>query len=181
MGVTTTTNSKATYVPLFKNTLLSSASSVTFGASGTIPQTYTDLVLVCQTKQSSSSSYSQIQVGNYSANSGVDTGTNYSMTALYGTGSSATSDRQTGRTAFYPFFDFIESTSNFTTSITHFMNYSNSSTYKTFLVRGNDAGQGTEALVALWRSTNNINIITISSNNTFAAGSTFTLYGITAA
>jgi hypothetical protein len=66
--------------------------------------------------------------------------------------------------------------------ITHFNNYSNATTYKTILSRGNNASSSVTAYSALWRSTsaiNEIKVFTLSGN--LRAGSTFTLYGIAAA
>jgi hypothetical protein len=161
----------STYTPIQTQTLGSAVSTVTFSS---IPSTYTDLILVAQTKQVSSSSYSLI-------NFNSDTGANYSQTTLDGNGSTASSARAANSTAIYAFFNFLESTSNFTTSITQIMNYTNANTYKTVLIRSGDAGQDTKALVGLWRSASTISSIQFFSNNTLAIGSTFTLYGIAAA
>ena len=68
------------------------------------------------------------------------------------------------------------------TSIINYMNYSNTTTYKTVLGRGND---GTYVIqhVGLWRSTSEINTIKVFnlSSVNFAAGTVLTLYGIVAA
>jgi hypothetical protein len=66
------------------------------------------------------------------------------------------------------------------------MNYSNATTYKTWLSRNNRASAsnapGTEALVGLWRSTSAITELVIGlTGGNFDTGSTFTLYGIKAA
>jgi hypothetical protein len=67
--------------------------------------------------------------------------------------------------------------------IIHFMNYSNTTTYKSLLARGNNAASGTDAIASLWRSTAAITSITfnLQTGGTFDIGSTITLYGITAA
>jgi hypothetical protein len=66
-------------------------------------------------------------------------------------------------------------------SILNFQNYSNSTTYKSVLTRVNNSGF-TMAWVNLWRSTAAITSITIYPySGTFSSGSTFTLYGISAA
>jgi hypothetical protein len=58
-------------------------------------------------------------------------------------------------------------------------NYSNTTTFKTFLSRTNVASDRVEALVGLWRSTSAITSITLyCGSNSFVTGSTFTLYGI---
>jgi hypothetical protein len=158
----------ATYTTLATTTLSSAQSSVTFSS---ISGTYTDLVLVVSTISVNGTAYMTVN---------SDTGTNYSRTFMYGTGSSVASARTTNF-ASYPFT--VGSVSGtFSASIVHLMNYSNSTTYKTFLTRGNDAADATVALVGLWRNTNaitSINLATASGN--FNTGSTFTLYGIAAA
>jgi hypothetical protein len=165
----------STYEPIATTTLGSAQATVTFSS---IPQTYTDLVLITNTKNSSGSSVSITpRIGNGT----VDSGSNYSVTFLYGTGSAAASERYSNQT-----WGYIARTNSTEAGngITHFMNYSNTTTNKTFISRGNDAGALTIALVNLWRSTSAINIITLSSAENgvnFAAGSTFTLYGIKAA
>jgi hypothetical protein len=66
-------------------------------------------------------------------------------------------------------------------SIINIQNYSNSTTYKTVLARSNNAATGTDATVALWRSTSAITSIDYYLNSgSWATGSTFTLYGIKA-
>jgi hypothetical protein len=68
------------------------------------------------------------------------------------------------------------------------MNYSNTSTYKSFLNRianNNSSFPGVTTSVGLWRSTDAINTLTIAPDTSdgryFISGSTFTLYGIAAA
>jgi hypothetical protein len=76
-------------------------------------------------------------------------------------------------------------------TIVHIMNYSNTTTFKTYLARNNNAATsgtyvGTEAIVGLAQLTAAITSITIgtasgSTDYNFATGSTFSLYGIKAA
>jgi hypothetical protein len=64
------------------------------------------------------------------------------------------------------------------------LNYANTTTYKTIISRGDSAGFWNIANVALWRKTPEaITSITVfpAGLNNWIAGSTFTLYGITAA
>ena len=159
-----------TYTPIEAQTLSSAASSITFGTGGTIPQTYTDLVIVGNTKNTANDGD---EVG---IRFNADTGSNYSRTRLFGNGSSATSDRSTSTNKGAL---GINSTSQFTPFIANVQNYSNSTTNKTVLSRGTSTGY-TSAYVSLWRNTAAITSITIlpDSGTTFVAGSTFTLYGI---
>ena len=159
-----------TYESIATQTLGSAAASVTFSS---IPSTYTDLVLVTSTKYTSTASHCLLQ-----ANS--DSGTNYSNTFLYGDGSSAYSGRQTNNTGC---FIGRANTTEFGVGITHIQNYSNSTTFKTVLSRGNLASSLTIAYVGLWRNTSAITSLSIVGNagDTFTTGSTFSLYGIAAA
>jgi hypothetical protein len=157
-----------TYVALDETTVGTAVPSITFTS---IPQGYTDLVLVC-TFNGSSFSWST-RVGNGSA----DSGANYSITRLYGTGSAAASNRYTGETYF---------TGNITGAadtncIIQFNNYSNTTTYKTALNRFNDAGAIVFAIAGLWSNTAAINTVQIvATSGSLPVGSTFSLYGIKA-
>jgi hypothetical protein len=159
----------ATYEPIATTTLGSSAASYTFTS---IPQTYTDLVLIIVYKDTRAVDGTDgfITVGNGS----IDTGTNYSYTTLRGNGITATSIR--GTSANYIHTDGSGST--ITNVVAHFMNYSNTTTNKTVLVRDNCSGNRVDAVVGLWRSTSAINQIRFSGETGITAGSTLTLYGI---
>lgn len=164
-----------TYTPIATYTLPSAATSYTFTS---IPSTYTDLILVVSAGLTAGD-YPIFQVGNGS----VDTGSNYSYTTLVGTGSSALSGRSSNSA--YGFLDLAPTTANGEwNTITHFMNYSNTTTNKTVISRANAGGTGgeTRATVSLWRSTVAINTIKIYilTSASFVTGSTFTLYGIKA-
>jgi len=163
-----------TYVPIATQTIGSATSSVTFSS---IPSTYQDLVLVSSVTNSSSGS-------NYSLSFRFngDTGSNYSDTYLYGNGSSAASGRESG--TFVNIGNTTSITGTFTPTITHIMNYANTTTYKTVMGRGNNSGAYVMGAVGLWRSTAAITSMVIApefSANNWNAGSTFTLYGIASA
>ena len=166
----------ATYIPITTTTLGSAQSSVTLGSGGTIPQTYTDLILICNVKNSANTG-DEVGIQFNSDTSGSST--NYSRTRLFGNGSSASSGRSNNvdKGALG-----INSTSNFDPIVASIQNYSNSTTYKTVLSRGNADGY-VSLYTSLWRSTAAITSITLKpdSGTTFASGSTFTLYGIKAA
>jgi hypothetical protein len=101
---------------------------------------------------------------------------------MQGTGAGANSGRFTNNTVAYVARSADPSGSEFAPSIVNFMNYSNTTTFKTIINRGNEASATTIAFVNLWRSTSAINSINIEQpgGGNFAAGSTFTLYGIKA-
>jgi hypothetical protein len=65
------------------------------------------------------------------------------------------------------------------------MNYTNTTTYKTILARGNTGSNGTDVRVALWRSTSAVSSVSISRDFGVSAslktGSMVTVYGIKAA
>ena len=160
----------STYTPISTTTLGSAQASVTFNSfSG-----YTDLVLIGNPIVSGAIDYKWYLNGDNS--SGL-----YSNTRIIGNGSTATSQQTTGANVVY--FDSVTPASNTSqVFIMNLQNYSNTNIFKTILQRYNDAGKETNARVALWRNTNAITSITISTDSsTFAIGSTFTLYGIAAA
>jgi len=161
----------STYTPIASQTLGSAAASVTFSS---IPQGYTDLILVCNIAQSSGNNSLRYRFNG-------DTGSNYSDTYLYGNGTSALSGRDTSQTSGTIYV--TGSTTIEANYIVQFMNYSNATTYKTVLGRSNRASSEVAADVGLWRSTSAINSISLAMGgsfptNNFASGSTFSLYGI---
>jgi hypothetical protein len=158
-----------TYEAIATQTLGSAAATVTFSS---IPGTYTDLVIVVNGILSSGDNSLGMRVNG-------DTGSNYSSTALYGNGASAASLRQTSDTRMY--LGRATSVDN-STSLIYVQNYSNTTTNKTVLSRGNST-QIVMATSNLWRSTAAITSITLSdyASNNFLTGTTFSLYGIKAA
>ena len=148
--------------------LSASAASITFSS---IPQTYTDLVLEVVGQLDLTAA------GSIAARYNGDTATNYSQTYLYGNGTSAISGRSSNVT--YAYGGDIGNTQVSTNTI-HIMSYANTTTYKTALNRGAKSDSGTNATVTLWRSTAAITSVLVanSTSNTFAAGTTFRLWGV---
>lgn len=164
----------ATYEPIATQTLSTSTATVSFTS---ISGTYTDLILIVNLAQAASNNSLRFRVNS-------DTGSNYSYTSLQGDGSVATSSRESSITSGAS--SATGSTTIETNHILHFMNYSNTTTNKTILARGNRASAMTTTDVNLWRSTSAITSIELAMGgtfptNNFASGSTFTLYGIKAA
>lgn len=160
----------STYTPIATTTLGSAAASYTFSS---IPSTYTDLILVFAGSSSSAAQSLEMRFNS-------DTGSNYSFTGLYGTGSVAGSFR-TSNLTYARLCNFSTGQGN---AIAHIQNYSNTTTNKTILTRSNDAGNDVIGFVNLWRSTSAITSIllqNIGGGTNIAAGSTFTLYGIASA
>jgi hypothetical protein len=167
----------STYEPIATTTLGSDTTTVTFSS---IPQTYTDLVLIANAQSTQTGSSINGLRGTFNS----DTASNYSATYLYGDGSAAGSIIESN----LPIAQLGSMTQTSATyqsiNIIHIMNYSNTTTYKTFLVRADSASVDVEARVGLWRSTSAITQISLArgtSPNIIKAGSTFTLYGIKAA
>ena len=165
-----------TYVELDKVT--ASGTSTTTVNFTNIPSGYTDLVIVVNCGISNAD-YLNLRAGNGS----VNTGSIYSQTVLEGNGSSATSSRGGSRTAFWPSWTTtIMPTSLTANYIINIMNYSNTTTNKTFMSRGSVTSAGLDASACTFNSTVAINTISLFPNSQdgryFLAGSTFSLYGI---
>jgi hypothetical protein len=162
----------STEIPIATTTLGGSVSTYTFSS---IPSTYTDLVLVTNlTSGSNANIYFRVN---------GDTASNYSSTFLSGDGTSANSARTSNVAQGTATWTGASMNTNFTTCVANFMNYSNATTYKTFITRYagyNTVNQGeATAVVNLWRSTAAINSITVLSlSPNYSNGSTLTLYGI---
>jgi hypothetical protein len=166
-----------TYEPIASTTLGAAAADITFSS---IPDTYTDLVLVSvlrSTKTSTANDVIYVQLNG-------DTGSNYSQTFLFGNGSTAGSSRASNGTYIYA-ADIVTSNSSYTglsTVIFNINNYSNATTNKTLLSRVSSPNTFSEAVVGLYRSTNKVSSIKLyTATDQYVSGSIFTLYGIKSA
>jgi len=168
-----------TYEKIATTTLSSSAASITFSS---ISGAYTDLVLVGSAKSLLSGTDS-IGIAVNGSGSAI-----YSRTYLETNGSSVTTGRQTAQIRVVS--DYImgtTGTADFGTYIWNFNNYSNTTTKKTVLYRGNNTavsgGWNASAMVYLVDITSAITSLVIATMNgpNLAIGTTFTLYGIKAA
>jgi hypothetical protein len=154
----------ATYEPIATTTLGSAQPSITFNSFGG----YTDLILISDAILVSGTGAARIRYNS-------DSGSNYSNTYVYGDGTDDLSGRSSNQTSIdYNFIGTARST-----SVCHIQNYSNSTTNKTLISRGNGGGI-TIAYVGLWRNTAPITTIEVIGSSNFNTGSTFTLYGIKA-
>ena len=154
----------STYVKIASTTLGSTASSVTLSS---IPGTYTDLVVTVTTSTG----------GDINFRINGDTSANYSQTVIYGY-SAFGSTRTTNATSSY--LNYGSNSGNFFATL-NLLNYANTTTYKTSLLRDSANGAITDVMVGVWRSTAAITSITFNPPSTFAVGSTFNIYGIAAA
>lgn len=161
-----------TYEPI-ATTTLAGGTSYTFSS---IPSTYTDLILISNSKFGGTRTI-------YSMQFNGDTATNYSYTNIAGNGTSAISERDPNSAMIA--IGLISD--QWQTTTIQIQNYSNTTTYKTNLSRGNSLGttatQDVNAYVGTWRSTAAINAIKVYPINltAFTSGTTLTLYGIKAA
>lgn len=149
-----------------------------------IPSTYKSL----QIRGISRDTYSGGVVGNselfFTFNS--DSTSNYSNHQLYGNGTSVTSYGQATYTAILTDANLLGSvgTNYYANSITDIIDYASTSKYKTtrtfFGANNNSSSTNFEIgmFSGCWRSTSAITRIDITGDYTFAAGSTFALYGI---
>jgi hypothetical protein len=165
----------STYTLISSNVLGSSAASVTFSA---IPSTYTDLVVRFSARGSVAAEQLTLAIR---VNS--DTGTNYSYTLLYGTGSAAGSLNN-------PNNDYVAGLGNGNTSTSS--TFSNGELYipsytasqnKPMSVSQVYENNATSARIhgeaGLWRSTSAITAISFTATSgTISADSSFYLYGI---
>lgn len=155
----TTYNTVATY------TFPSAASSYTFSS---IPQTYTDLVLVMSTVFSGSATGIRYQLNS-------DNGNNYAYMRMYGSSSSLQSD---GDTAFTSPGSFGIIDTGINTMVINFLNYTDTNKLKMLLAKHSGVNY-VDTYCSCWNSTAAINSIQVSlSGQNFSAGTNFTLYGI---
>lgn len=158
-----------TYDLIASNVLGSNTASVTFSS---IPSTYRDLILVINSKVSSTSAI-QLKINS-------DTGANYSYVVLAGDGSGGQTDHGTNQTTgFITNYAGATSTDE-TVFISHFMDYSATDKHKTYLTRGNQATGAVTLWCGRWGSTSAITSLELylPSTRTFTSGGTFYLYGI---
>lgn len=163
----------ATYEPIATTTLSSSASSFTFSS---IPGTYTDirLVIVPITGTTSDDNFVLRFNGDTTGN------TLYSMTRVYGSGTTASSNR-IGNDEWWNLVVGRGVSSTPTLQTVDIFSYAGS-TFKTGLIShsaDNNGGGFVTRQVGLYRSTSAITQITVSTlSYNLVAGTTATLYGI---
>jgi hypothetical protein len=144
--------------------------SITFSS---IPQTYTDLIVVANCSGISGDPFLRIN---------GDSGANYSDTWLETRASGPVASRYTNRNFFY--FGYEGTTRNAIemVSIFEIMDYSNTTTFKSSIWKYGDVAYSAEVHAGLWRSTSAITSLVcgLTAGN-FVSGSSLKLYGIEAA
>ena len=157
----------ATYEPIASVTLGSATNTLSFTG---IPGTFTDLILIINNVDTVQGSGKRIRFNG-------DSGSNYSRTFIYGNGGSAVSGRNSNQAN----VDMPTSTTRYTERV-QIMSYANTSVFKTLLYDFAMPSYLIGRMVSLWRSTSAITSMEISSGGVnFAAGSTWSLFGIKAA
>lgn len=170
---------QTTYTPIATFTATGSTSAYSFTS---IPQTYTDLVLIGYCRSAGAA----VNPGLYVR---PNSGTGWSWTYLFDNGSTVASGRSTLNTSDCGAGIIIGNNAPanaYAAFETHFLNYSNTTTYKPYLTLScSETGStgGTYLWAATTNSTAAINSMVIynDSNSNWMVGTTFTLYGITAA
>lgn len=162
----------STYEPIETRTISSNAASVVFSG---IPQTYTDLVVVVDSRFTGTGGrYFGMQCNS-------DASSNYSTIYMGGTGSGAL-------TAFFSDQQLRigNGSANGARSgaFVHLAGYSNTTTYKVSISRAT-TNEYAISYTSHWRNTAAVTSLTMvcdpTDSNQFLAGSRFTIYGIKAA
>lgn len=167
-----------TYEPIQTTTLANSTTAVV--TLNSISGSYTDLVVVVSNLVTQQANQT---IGIYF--NGTTSG--YSYTYLNGNGSGPSSGRATNAGKINAGFTAGTSTSLPSTLICNVMNYSNTTTYKTTLLRLSQDRNGSgelDAIVGLYPSTSAITSVSFALNDAssyFTTGTVFTVYGIKAA
>jgi hypothetical protein len=163
--------------PIASFTLGASATTVTFS---NIPATYTHLQI-----RSSLQTTTANQVVQFRLNG--DTGNNYSCHSLRGNGSTASIDAQVNASTIVLFGRLVGTDTTLPSSVvTNILDYKDTNKFKTALSLGGCDLNGTGEINIIsgnWRNKNAITSIEISPYNgavALSAGSTFSLYGVSA-
>ena len=179
MAITSNYGAAPTFVKIASQTLTGTSSTVTFS---NIPQGYTDLQLVINYAISNAAGTDVRMQFN------GDTGTNYSALLMSGKNAQAPSNDSARRSNvnYIQFNNWVGPINTYTNyAVVNVMSYSNSTFYKTAIHRGGQfQGSYHEVITqtALYRSTAPITSIAFyTTSYAFAAGATFTIYGIKAA
>jgi hypothetical protein len=156
-----------TKVPLATTTLSSAGTGVTFSS---ISADYTDLKLVISGAGATANITPRFRFNSNTAT------TYYSFTTLTGDGTTAASTRSSN--SGYLTLPAWVTTASTGVVILDIFSYSNSTTYKTCLMTQGSATTSAARYVGMYRQTAAINTIYVSASSNYAAGTTFTLYGI---
>lgn len=170
-----------TYKLITKTILSSDTASVTFGSGGTIPQTFSNLIIVASARLNVSGYPAMLMRFN------SDSGNKYNYRILEGSGSSVTSiSGSSASSIIVGNLGGTNTTANTFNSIeTHIPNYTgstNKSVSSTSAIENNATTSYIDIIAGLWSDTSTITSIQLfPSTASFVSGSSFFLYGITKA
>lgn len=158
----------ATYIALANTTVTGTPSSVTFGS---IPNTYTDLVLVMETITSTAAT----KLIRFNA----DSGANYEFMRFSGNGTAGSQAENNNGTSALPSAIATDTSTGRLFTRVNVMGYCRTGKTRSGLINNGRAGSAIDMTGFRWNNTNAITSIAISlSTGTFTAGSTLALYGI---
>lgn len=166
-----------TWVALKSTTVGTATPTITFTG---IPSTYTDLILMSNSKCSNTSTGASITIRFNSDSAG-----NYSQSSIQASSTSRITERYANTTGIDGgrINTSNSSNSNWGQAITHIQNYASTSYQKLCLSKSSVTNEAWKQYQSgsLWRnSANAINTITITCGYDFLVGSTFSLYGVKA-
>jgi hypothetical protein len=162
------------YKEIASYTFTSAGSTVTIP----IPQNYEHLKIVTRTLNTGSTN--SIALIRFNG----DSGSNYSFTRLYASGTTGVSDRFANQVGLEFIFDCGTNNNGFNTSVWTIPQYSSSSTFKNVIGSWETIAGTTNRYIVnqigLWRNTSAIRSITFTRGTAvnFTAGSTISIYGI---
>lgn len=164
-----------TNIPLASYTVSGSNLNGPTGVTFSLPAAsvgYTDIVIRANIKTTAAA----IILGRFNG----DTGSNYTSLQM---GNGPASGNGTSSTAMY-FSAYAHGTTNWGSHTYNIMNYANSTTRKTILMRGGNSTYGVDQIAGSWNTTptpiTSVTIFLDRAEN-FVVGSTFTVYGIASA
>lgn len=170
-----------TYNVISSQSLSSASSSVVFNS---IPQTYTDLILRVTARTTTAST--NLDWFHVTINS--NTGANYSWVRILANGSTVTANRENSTTPTAGiYFGYVQgdgtTANSFSSTEMYFGNYSDSSYNKQVQIFSQTTNAAsttsyTAQHANLWSQTSAISSLSLTTQTTFASGSTFILYGI---
>ncbi len=161
-----------TYEALSTTTLTSTQANVTFDISSTANQSYTDLIIICNVKMSGANENNNIQFNN------VTSGGYYSVTRLYGNGSTYSTNLSSSQDQ----MQLGEMSTLGSTDVIQIFNYANTNVNKTVISTGGQTGGFMKITTGLFRQTSAItNVKLFPGSGNYGIGSTFTIFGVKAA
>lgn len=157
----------AAMTALATTTLASTSATVTFSS---IPAGYRDLRIICALN-GTSNTYPWGVINS-------DAGANYNRVVMIGTGSATQSVATANQTTLD--LGHLITGGVIAPYIFDFLDYAQTDKHKTILARMNNTSDTVVAGAYRWASTSAITSFSLNSSNTFAAGSTFSLFGVSA-